>query len=101
MLARDGSEAVGRRARDRDRVLGEQAEPFRVAVPDRLGVDPDRRARDEGFGKDDELGTVRGCGGGAFGDAIDRRLAVHEHIGRLDSGNSDSRHCGSPIGLLV
>ena len=92
VLARDRSEAVGRRPGDRHSVLGEQAEPFRVAVPDRLGVDPDRRARDEGLGENDELGTVRGSGGGAFGHAVDRRLAVHEDVRRLDSGDSDSCH---------
>ena len=48
-------------------------------------------------GKTTSWAPVRGRCGGELGDAIDRRLAVHEDIGRLDSGDSNSLHGRTPL----
>jgi hypothetical protein len=47
MLGGEVGEPVGGRSGHGDRVLREQPKPVLIAVPDRIGVEPERRARDE------------------------------------------------------
>ncbi len=59
VVAGDRAQPVRRGARHDDGVLGQQPEPVLIAIPDRPGVDPDRRAGDEDLGKGDQLGALR------------------------------------------
>ena len=83
VLAGDRAEAVGRRPGHDDGVLDEEGVPVGVAVPDRPAVDPERRPRHEGLREHHEPRTLTGGLRRQLGDPVDRRLAVHQHVGRL------------------
>jgi hypothetical protein len=42
-----------------------------------------RGAGDEHLGEHHELRPLAGGGGGQFGDPVDGRVTVHQHVGRL------------------
>jgi hypothetical protein len=96
VLGGDGPQALARWALYHNGVAGQQPEPVLVALPDHLGVDPDRRAGHEHLGEHHELGAVA-CGrGGQRGDAVDGRVPVHQHIARLHRGHPERGHRDGP-----
>ena len=93
---RDGGEAVAGGAPDHHGVPRQQAEPLLVPVPDRLGVDPERRAGHEHLGEHHELRPLTSGRGGQRGDAVDGGVPVHQDIARLDGGHPQDGHDSSP-----
>jgi hypothetical protein len=88
VVAGDGAQPLRRRTRYHDSVLGEQPEPVFVAIPDRLGIDPDRRARDEDLGECHQLSALRSGRGRQLTDPLQGRRLVHEHVTGLHRGHS-------------